>query len=95
MWRKNRVQSSQPGCFGVDLNRNFDVAWGTRGSSDNPCSDSYHGVAPESEPEIKALKAATDDAYKFSRPVAYVGLHTYSQMLASLGFEIVGLHGLN
>ena len=30
MWRKNMYISETPGCKGVDLNRNSDVAWGTK-----------------------------------------------------------------
>lgn len=54
MWRKNL---NPVGCGkGVDLNRNFDFMWGdTKGSSANPCLDTYHGPSANSEPETQAL----------------------------------------
>lgn len=61
MWRKNaRPHISQnpfrSKCFGVDLNRNLDAAFGTIGSSKNPCADSYQGPDPFSEPETRVLR---------------------------------------
>jgi len=58
MWRKNLNPNG--GCgdgnYGVDINRNFDFAWGDlNGASNNPCDSDYHGRSPESEPETKAL----------------------------------------
>lgn len=55
MWRKNRRVNSGSGCRGVDLNRNFDFQWVGSGSSSDPCSDTYRGPAPNSEPEIAAM----------------------------------------
>jgi hypothetical protein len=70
MWRKNRVVN-RDGSRGVDLNRNWVLlfskykdlcVWRTsiliinkKGSSSNPSSDIYHGVAPLSEIETKTL----------------------------------------
>ncbi len=59
-WRKNGNdhESCSDGLFGVDINRNFDFTWGDlSGSSDDPCSDTYHGVAPASEPETQTVSA--------------------------------------
>jgi murein tripeptide amidase MpaA len=67
MWRKNRSTSPLPGggtCRGVDLNRNFDVAWDFRrtfapnavSASDDPCHPYlYVGPAPASEPETRNI----------------------------------------
>jgi murein tripeptide amidase MpaA len=64
-WRKNRarnVTSNGTICFGVDLNRNFNIVWdfkkhfapGAVSASDQPCHrDLYVGPAAESEPETK------------------------------------------
>lgn len=41
--------------MGVDLNRNFDNLWGTA-SSNSPCSDTFHGRAPFSEPEAAIIR---------------------------------------
>lgn len=61
-WRKNRGGSSGDACVGVDLNRNFDVAWDFRrtfapdavSASADPCHK-YLYVGPEaaSEPETR------------------------------------------
>ena len=60
-WRKNGDDqescSDVDGRYGVDINRNFDFVWGDlNGSSDDPCSDTYHGLGPESEPETQAVR---------------------------------------
>jgi hypothetical protein len=40
----------------VDLNRNFPFKWGDlTGSSNNKCSETYHGTSAGSEPEVKAI----------------------------------------
>ena len=66
-WRKNRAGAFGlgmilPMCAGVDLNRNFDYAWGDGGFF-NPksgtglmCLETYHGSKPFSEPESRALR---------------------------------------
>ena len=66
-WRKNRSFNPLPDgrlCRGVDLNRNFDVAWDFRrtfspgyvSASDNPChANLYVGPEPASEPETKNI----------------------------------------
>ena len=58
-WRKNRrpVPGARWRSTGVDLNRNFPMAWGHEGggSSPNPDSMMYRGETPLSEPESKAL----------------------------------------
>jgi murein tripeptide amidase MpaA len=67
LWRKNRSTNPLPGggqCRGVDLNRNFDVAWDFRrtfapdavSASDDPCHPTlYVGPAPASEPETRNI----------------------------------------
>jgi carboxypeptidase T len=47
MWRENRREHPD-GSFGVDLNRNYDATWLANGH--------YHGAAPFSEPETRALR---------------------------------------
>ncbi len=67
-WRKNA--RPQAGCpwpatdggngSGVDLNRNFPLAWGTsndRAGSNNRCDPYYRGTAAATEPETQALMA--------------------------------------
>jgi hypothetical protein len=61
LWRKNLADNNGDGDIttvdGVDLNRNFATNWGydNEGSSDNPVSQTYRGLSPQSEPETQAL----------------------------------------
>ncbi|XP_039894308.1 carboxypeptidase B2 [Simochromis diagramma] len=77
-WRKNRSISKSGFCVGVDLNRNFDVDWGIKGSSQNPCEEINCGPFPESEPEAQAvanfLRRHKDTVQ------LYITIHSYSQM---------------
>uniref|UniRef100_A0A8C6PJY5 Carboxypeptidase B2 (plasma) n=1 Tax=Nothobranchius furzeri TaxID=105023 RepID=A0A8C6PJY5_NOTFU len=79
MWRKNRSHTKNTNCIGVDLNRNFDANWCMEGASRDPCSETYCGRFPESEPESKAvadfLRLHKDSIH------LYISIHSYSQML--------------
>ncbi|XP_054165079.1 carboxypeptidase B-like [Oppia nitens] len=82
MWRKTR--SHNPSfwglfCRGVDPNRNYGYHWGSAGSSSYPCSETYHGKAPFSEPETKAISdyiLTKKDNIKM-----YIAMHSYSQFI--------------
>ncbi len=56
-WRKNR-RSLDGEIVGVDLNRNYSYLWGydEEGSSSEPLSETYRGLAPFSEPESDAIR---------------------------------------
>jgi hypothetical protein len=41
--------------WGVDPNRNYGAGWGGPGSSPDVTSQAYHGPAPRSEPEVRAV----------------------------------------
>jgi carboxypeptidase A2 len=56
LWRKNRAPNAGSACVGTDLNRNFAEEWGNAGTSDSPCSETYGGTGPASEPETQALQ---------------------------------------
>jgi len=80
-WRKNRGKNRRlPICRGTDINRNFDVAWGTVGvDKRNPCSLIYCGSGPFSENESKALR---DYAISIKNSLeVYISLHSFSQLL--------------
>ncbi|XP_015283640.1 PREDICTED: mast cell carboxypeptidase A-like [Gekko japonicus] len=79
LWRKSRSKTSNSDCVGVDLNRNFGIAWGTVDSSKNPCKETYCGSSAESEPETKAV--TTFIRNHLSSIKAYLTVHSYSQML--------------
>jgi hypothetical protein len=57
LWRKNR-RNNGDGSYGVDVNRNFSVAWGidNEGSSPIPSNLAYRGPYPFSEPEAQNLR---------------------------------------
>jgi len=76
-WRKNRRPVGS-GCFGADLNRNYDYLWGTEGVSTNPCSDLYCGSSPASEPETQAVQAELTKIK--DNLLALVTVHAYGNM---------------
>ncbi|KAM6152623.1 carboxypeptidase A5 isoform 2-T2 [Erethizon dorsatum] len=78
LWRKNK--SSRPGafCIGVDLNRNWKSGFGGNGSNSNPCSETYRGPSPQSEPEVAAIVDFITGHGNFK---ALISIHSYSQML--------------
>ncbi|XP_051975767.1 carboxypeptidase A1-like isoform X1 [Xyrauchen texanus] len=78
MWRKTRKPNPGSDCVGVDPNRNWDAGFGGTGSSNNPCSETYHGPSAESEPEVKAI---VDFVKSHGNLKAFVSIHSYSQML--------------
>jgi murein tripeptide amidase MpaA len=71
-WRKNRRER-----HGVDLNRNFGVAWGGEGSSRNKSSETYRGEHEFSEPESAALR----DLAKREHVALHVDFHSYGQLI--------------
>lgn len=74
MWRKNRRPNNDAGrSFGVDLNRNFVVAWGGPGSSRQPNSDTYCGTRALSEAESTGI-----DKYLKANPAIKVGIDYHS-----------------
>jgi murein tripeptide amidase MpaA len=54
-WRKTRKPNTPNPCIGTDPNRNWDDHWCELGASTSPCSDSYCGSAPFTEPEVLAM----------------------------------------
>lgn len=71
-WRKNRQ-----GGHGVDLNRNWGVAFGGAGSSGNKGSDVYRGPSAFSEPETRALR----DLALREGVSSHIDFHSYGQLL--------------
>ncbi len=75
MQRKNMNWSA--GGDGIDLNRNWAVAWGGAGSSGSPSSSTYRGTAPLSEPETSNI----DDFWQGHIPTQMHSTHTYGNIL--------------
>jgi carboxypeptidase A2 len=81
LWRKSRQPNPGSACVGADINRNFDFQWMTIGASDSPCSETYAGAAPNSEPEAQAISnylQGTQGSWDL-----FWTLHTYGQLYMS------------
>jgi carboxypeptidase T len=71
-WRKNRRDD-----HGVDLNRNFGIAFGGEGSSTNKRSQTYRGPHAFSEPETAALRHLV----RRESIAVHIDFHAYGQLL--------------
>jgi len=71
-WRKNRREG-----FGVDLNRNYSVAFGGAGSSGQKRSDIYRGDRAFSENETAALRALV----RRENIALHIDFHAYGQLV--------------
>merc|ERR1711899_603067 len=87
MWRKTR--SDNGGifhCKGVDANRNWGFHWNEGGSSNDKCSDTYHG--PEAFSEIENVNVRDYLLARKDKLVFYNSIHSYSQLiLLPWGFQ--------
>ncbi|XP_071975590.1 carboxypeptidase O-like [Engystomops pustulosus] len=79
LWRKNRAPFNNGSCYGVDLNRNFDVQWCTIGASKDCNSNTFCGPSATSEPETKALSGLIE-AIK-QDIIFYLTIHSYGKMI--------------
>ena len=82
--RKNRRVHKNATCsidrIGVDLNRNYDLAFGydNDGSTGKPCRDDYRGEYPFSEPETNNIKNFVDSHPNIKISFNY---HTYGNLI--------------
>ncbi|XP_017133225.1 carboxypeptidase A5 isoform X1 [Drosophila elegans] len=79
LWTKNRAFDSESGCYGVNLDRNFEYGWGGTGSTSNPCKNLYRGAESFSEPESRALRSFLSGMREYLG--AYVSLGGYGQAI--------------
>ncbi|XP_003699796.2 carboxypeptidase B [Megachile rotundata] len=79
LWRKTRSVLSGSSCRGVDGNRNYDMQWMSAGASSNPCSETYAGPKPFSEPETQNMKNFVLTLKGVVK--AYVTMHSYGQYI--------------
>lgn len=78
-WRKNRRPMGN-GCYGVDGNRNYDIAWYSAGKPEtNPCSEVYRGPRPFSEPETAAMRDIINRLR--GRCILYISIHTFGNSI--------------
>ena len=82
MWRKNRADQGM-GQTGVDLNRNYDYLWGKYGASSLAREETFRGRAPNSEPEVNALRELIGyrprSAYQYLKvtPFPFTAIHLF------------------
>lgn len=79
LWRKNRQQTVNPSCIGIDIDHSYDYHW-TK-SSDWECGEEYSGEYP-----FEAYEASTLTEFLLNNTLTgshhvygYVDLHSYSQ----------------
>jgi carboxypeptidase T len=83
-WRKNRQPNIGANEVGTDLNRNHSYKWGCcGGSSSNPASYTYRGIAPTSAPEVAAMERFVNSRVIRGRQQIAVAItfHTYGEMI--------------
>lgn len=81
-WRLTRKPLFRNGriCYGADGNRNFDFHWGEGDALHQPCAESFPGLEPFSEPEVKVLRDLIRSyANKGS---LYLSLHSFGSAFA-------------
>ncbi|XP_021020697.1 carboxypeptidase A4 [Mus caroli] len=78
LWRKTRSRNPGSRCVGADPNRNWNASFAGQGTSDNPCSEVYHGSHPNSEVEVKSVVDFIQNHGNFK---CFIDLHSYSQLL--------------
>jgi len=80
MWRKTR--SDNGGilhCKGVDANRNWGFHWNEGGSSNDKCSDTYHG--PSAFSEVENVHVSKFIEARKEQLIFYNSIHSYSQLI--------------
>ncbi|XP_041969206.1 carboxypeptidase B-like [Aricia agestis] len=104
-WRKTRSTDQHTlgfFCPGVDGNRNYDFAWNTAGTSNNPCTEIFAGSKPLSEIETQVV-AEIMKTY-LPRMTLYLTMHSFGSMIlypwghdGSLSQQALALHtvGIN
>ncbi|XP_055350044.1 zinc carboxypeptidase-like [Paramacrobiotus metropolitanus] len=75
LWRKTRRIDPFSECMGVDPNRNYDFMW------QNPCSLTYGGASPYSEPECMLIFEKILDFRRELR--AFLTFHSHSHLQSS------------
>lgn len=81
MWRMNRRDNPKTSCEGVDVNRNFDIAWATitTATSCNVCAvnQTYCGSAAFSEPEARNIRTFCE-TFKVN---VFVDVHSFKELI--------------
>lgn len=78
MWRKTRELISK-GCVGVDINRNYDSHFYEGTYERYPCSETYRGPSPFSEPETRVIRDIMTRLKEICK--MYIAIHTYGNTI--------------
>ncbi|XP_055349996.1 carboxypeptidase B-like [Paramacrobiotus metropolitanus] len=78
LWRKTRRIDPFSECMGVDPNRNYDFMWQKVLPAVDPCSLTYGGASPYSEPENLLIFEKILDLRRELR--AFLTFHSHSQL---------------
>ncbi|CAG9559453.1 unnamed protein product [Danaus chrysippus] len=98
LWRRTRSFNitRHPECYGVDANRNFDIDFHGLGSSTDPCSNTFRGHEPFSEPETGYVRDVILE--HIDRMQVYLNVHSHGNLILygygnrTLPSNVVPLH---
>lgn len=77
LWRKNRQETVNPKCFGIDIDHSYDFHW-TK-SSDWPCGEGYSGEHPYEATEAKIWEEYLNATNNNHQIYGFIDYHSYSQ----------------
>lgn len=77
LWRKNRQETTNPKCFGIDIDHSYDYHW-TK-SSDWPCGEEYSGEYPFEATEAKIWDEYLNATNNNHKIYGFIDYHSYSQ----------------
>lgn len=77
LWRKNRQQTPDPNCFGIDIDHLYDFHW-TR-STDSECGEEYSGNSPFEAYESRIWDEYLNNTNHNHQIYGYIDLHSYAQ----------------
>jgi len=84
LWRKNRAPTgifeNGSQCIGIDLNRNWNYSFSSDDPHPDPCSESYPGAAPFSQPEIAALTTMVAKIQSQQPIYLYIDWHSCGEL---------------
>lgn len=78
MWRKTRNPVTKK-CIGVDINRNYDSHWYLGKRELYPCSETYRGRKPFSEPETQIVRNIMERTKENCK--MYIAIHTFGNTI--------------
>lgn len=77
LWRKNRQQTPDPNCFGIDIDHLYDFHW--THSTDSACGEEYSGNSPFEAYESRIWDEYLNNTNHNHQIYGYIDLHSYAQ----------------